>query len=296
MRKFIGRITLLLLVFACIAGLMEWLFRDYRGSVEQRFEQYETQKDTTEVLLLGNSHMLALGNPQIGSMPAFNFSFGGQDIFHMYTILRTVAGNSTQFRHVILGLDYELPGTNFNMENARWKDRLYYNNTGLLYDSAFANRLMARSRFFLANRNLRVLKQPKILQDTTPEALLRTHEEDCHIRATEHSRVRYDAALIPQNLIWLQHIIEICQRQRIGLTLLSFPKRSCYYAHYAPQTAVRGKQIADSVAAANGIVLLDYWQDSRFADSMFIDPDHLNASGAAQMLRLLTEEANFPAP
>jgi len=276
-----------------IVAVAEYLYRDYKTSIDRRFELFQNT-ESVQVLFNGNSHTGCLGTPYINGKKSFNFSVGGQDIFHIYTVLKTALQNNNQIEKVIVGIDYDLFGYDYEIANTMWLDRNYYKSTGILYDSTFANRLMAQSGFFQANRDFGYLKKKFSSKDNANKATekpnfvpIKGHAED---RAKEHSFQKYDINLIEMNKDYLEKLIQLVKSKGMEITLVNLPKKEAYYNFYNDNAKNKGKEILNELSTKHNILFIDFWRDSSFVDKDFLDGDHLTPEGAEKVLRRIEDK------
>jgi hypothetical protein len=290
MRKFIKFIIVVLISFIGIVALLEFLFRYSNNPVENKFSIYSELNDIS-IIIIGNSHSAAIGSPIVyDSLLSYNFSIGGQDIFHMYAILKAIKPKSTSLKKIVIGIDYDLLGYDYKIANQMWMDRLYYKYTNLLYDSSLSNRIMASSNFFLANRDLSNVHVFAIGKNETLETNylnFLAKGVDCSRRAIEHSINKFDSSLIQKNLLYLYEINKIAKSKSIELLFVNYPKRDCYYNHYNEDVAIKGKMLISNFSDTTGINFIDLWRNKGFCDEDFLDSDHLSPEGVNKVLKII---------
>lgn len=299
MKNFLRNIIILVLGFGAIVAFMEYLFKDNFNFIHDKF-QSANEDDSSKILLLGNSHMMALRTPIINNMSAFNFGVGGQDIYHMLLITEKVLeGRQKKFEYIILGLDYDLLGYNFQIANTAWMDRLYYPDTKKTADNTLGGRLMAKSNFFRGNRNFQeAFKSFRFSNSAGPsqdqiKKAERTNEafadknSSCKSRALEHSVHKFDRSLIDENLVYLESLSQLCEKHGVQLIFINYPKKDCYYDFYSDGVvSLVAPKIID-FCKKHDITFLDYWRSEQFTDDMYVDNDHFNEYGANTMIRIL---------
>lgn len=278
MKKFIKYILVLLLSFVLVVIALEFGFKNHKNFVAERFDTYYSIEQNVDIVFLGNSHVQALKSPQIGDKTCFNFGFGGQDIFHMYAILNTIIARPNQLEYVVIGLDYELLGYNYEIANTMWLDRLYYENTKLLYDNSLSNRIQAKSNFFISNRSLTnvVKNNNQSKKQVNDELNFIVNSGSCKDRAEEHSIVKFNENLLGENTNYLLNIITLCKENEINLIFTNLPKTKCYINYYDKNTIETTKPIIDNLVKNHNIKFVDFWDYNTFCDSVFLDYDHLN--------------------
>ena len=285
MKKFIKFTIVITLIFFTVVISLEYLFKDFQNNVEQRFNEYEKDINNTECLLIGNSHIQAIGNPDINKMKSFNFSFGGQDIFHIYSIVKTLCNNSkNKLKLIIIGIDYDLLGYNYDVANTVWKDRLYFKKTNELYDSSFMNKILAKSNFFNANRDFAKIitrkNNGKIFQGII-------NNGSCLERALEHSKTKFKTDLIEENLGFLEKIHRKLSSKKINYVIINPPKTNCYRDNYLNEDMHLCEELIKHHCKKNNVKYFDFFNDKRFNDLDFVDYDHLNIEGVNKLIKLL---------
>lgn len=288
MRKFIYSISIISICFILITGCLEFLFKNTPNYIENIFEKLESN-DSTQVLLLGNSHMQALGEPVIDGAKSFNFGVGGQDIYHMHMILEHILlkMDKKDIKQVIIGLDYDLLGYSFKSANTMWLDRLYYPVTGKLSENSFGAVIMAKSNFFRANRNFSKLTFLNSNLNSKNEVLNFLNYSPCDKRAIEHSETKFDKGLLSNNLKLLESIYSLCKDHKIRLTLINLPKGNCYYKFYNKDVVSTAQNIIRDFIKNKDVVFYDLWKSDEFNDEMFSDNDHLNEYGIKNLIKYL---------
>src|SRR4030095_13653234 len=160
MKQLTIELLLLALLLVCVFGAFEWNYRGKLSPYDAVFRDLEKQELLITEINIGNSHTGALLQEGLHeSDRVFNLGLGGQDMFHILTVLQKCLPDCPKLKTVLLGLDYDLLGYNFSMEKQAWKDRQYYPFTGKLYDSSWTNYLAAKSSFIRLNRDMRYLFQ-----------------------------------------------------------------------------------------------------------------------------------------
>lgn len=296
----------------CVATilLLEYVYRNYSTQADRVFAPYYQKAKTVETIYIGNSH-IGVFNDLFPSETknVGNMSLGGQDIFRMYTVLKTIIPKSPKLKKIYMGLDYDLIGYNQTKSGQEYIDREYFKYTGELYDTSVTNRAMSRLNFFRANRDISYLwKRDKqenkpinfipvannnaatadkvvALVDSTqaqaPQAIPHKQHDPfmCRKRAEEHSLLKFKQKYIAENLQFLKKLVMLCNEHNIELVLFDPPKTACYKSYCNKENIANAKHLIDSFALANKIPYLDFYDDTAFNDDMFVDYDHLNPIG-----------------
>ncbi len=288
-RKFVIEIMVLILLMGGSFGLLEFLFRDVRNDYDRRFDLLQQRYQTITRINIGNSHIGALMNYGPDSASCINLSFGGQDIFHCYSVLKTCIPHMPELKTVVFGLDYDLLGYDYIVANERWKDRQYYPYTGELYDNSWSNIIQARSAFFRSNRDfglLTLLESNKTVPEMVymPVSFDET-PESCTKRAIEHSKYKYSEDLISNNEMILASVIQLCDNYSLQLWVVNTPKKICYTDAYDQQVYDNAIVSIKRIQMTYSFEFIDFWKDPEFTDEDFADSDHLNKRGAKKFLQ-----------
>jgi len=290
MRKFIKFISIIIFLFIIIIFSLEYVFKNYTNNIDQTFNNYYNNKSKVECVLIGNSHIQALQNPNLNKMKSFNFSFGGQDLFHINSIIKTICKKKNNLKFILIGVDYDLLGYNYKTANTIWKDRHYYNSTGELYDSTYINKLLAKSNFFNANRDFSKLFMHNIKKSNNHVIPKLTSNTSCHKRAKEHSQIKFDTELIDENLTYLNEITQTILKENINFIFITTPKSKCYRDNYLNENMLKCKDILNNFCNVNNINYYDFFDDSVFSNSDFADYDHLNEKGTKKLFKKIKEK------
>ncbi|HLP52734.1 MAG TPA: hypothetical protein VK154_17720 [Chitinophagales bacterium] len=295
-----------------MAVALEFAYRNAGSTADYLFNTYYDKVNTIERLYIGNSHVGVFRDLYDDGVPEIaNMSIGGQDIFRMYTVIKTVVPKSPKLKRIYMGLDYDLVGYNQVKNGDEKYDREYFPFTGEMYNDNLTNRLMSRSHFFRANRDMAYLflppkkkkpinfipitSAPVATSDTSkntdtslpassPAAVPAvTHKKldpfMCRKRAEEHTLLKYKERYISENLNYLKTIVDVCQKHNIELIFFNPPKTECYKGSSNQKNVASAKHIVDSFVTANKLVYLDFYNDPAFNDDLFVDFDHLNPQG-----------------
>ncbi len=285
-------IELLLVIFSGIGliCLFELLYENYKSPVDYKIEKIEKNKNEITGIIIGNSHMEAIGNPKIFDNDSYviNLSMGGQDLYHMLLYIEKCVPGIPKLKYVLLGLDYELIGYNFTAENQAWKDRLYYSFNKNIYDKSLPNVIMAHLNFFKANRDLAYLfsasENTEEDKKFIPPGINKKTENGCKKRALEHSLYKFKPDLIAENIGYLEKIAATCKNNNVKLILVNSPKTDCYTSHYRIGVINRAQMEYQKFCLKNQLIFIDLFNSEMFTDADFIDYDHLNDRGTKKLV------------
>ena len=265
---------------------------DWHSGKSVKYESPPKTANRVTLLIVGNSHTGALGTlPLRDDDITYNASVGGQDVYRSYLLLRAFMPMLPRLREVIVALDYDAVGYNFSVFNQDWQDRQYFPYTGELYHDGTVQRLMAKSAFFRANRDLGVLLSSGSSSARASNPILPVTARatsgpgGCRERAKEHSEVKFREGLIDENVDYLRKIAALGVHYKVGVHFLNTPKSDCYRANYSGATRRRGGVANARVLGARRDGFYDYFDEGAFAPDDFVDDDHLSPAGAGKVMR-----------
>jgi hypothetical protein len=294
MKKLYIEIFSAFLLMVLMALVLEYLYKDYVNDFDLRFKAYDEEKDIIEQIYIGNSHIGVFGFMSDSNETIFNFSFGGQDLFHMMVLIEKAISGSPSLKSVVLGCDYDLLGYNYQIANQNWKDRQYYPHTGVLFDKSLSNLIMAKSNFFRSNRDLKHLfassknkNQNEQKINFIPIQTGNLSKDGCKKRAEEHSFVKYKEELIDENIHCLKRIANSCNEKNVSLIIVNPPKRKCYWNSYNEEVIKYNSETLIKMSEELGFVFIDFYNNAEFIEGDFLDYDHLNKKGALKLLEMI---------
>ena len=288
--KSFRNIFLFLLLSCGSIILLEKRYNKYINNYDLIFKDIEKHKNEYTDVYIGNSHTIALKNySTINNAKVLNIATQGQDCFKTYTILKKWLPLLKNVERVYIGLDYEMIGQNLTLTGLPIDDRQLYKYTDTLYNYDLQSKLMAKSTFFRANRDLTFLyssqKIDTIIKFIPPLSSL--NDENCKKRALEHTQIRYKKNLITENLSYLQLTLLVAKNNNKKIIFFNPPKTTCFKQHSNNLHVNFAKLKIDSFFKFNKIVYNDYYNNLSFMDSDFLDFDHLNKIGAAKLVASL---------
>lgn len=293
MRRLILELFLLLAFMGVVYGLLEWRYRDYSIGLDGQYAQFRMEQTQAEVLFLGNSHIIPLkaASDSMRKVRSASLAFVGMDLFWTKVLLNRQQDALPRLKEVILYADPEILGYNQTLHGQAWINRALYRYGDTLYNDRLSDRWMARSNFFRSNRDLSYLFKERngsaelpIVRDRLSLPLDDTIA--CKVRAIENSRSRFDERLFPENLRYLNTILDCCKQHGWQVTLVRTPKRSAFLRYFEHAGIERARLKLDSLAKARGLFLFEPgW--SAEDDRLIADPDHLLLDGAKRFLEEL---------
>ena len=243
----------------------------------------EENKNKCDVLIIGSSHAWAGLNPEWISPNAINIANAFQPLFYDYKILERYISEMDALEVVILPMSYT---TFFNLPSAYHQDMYaVYWGFPVYGEKKLENYSLVLS---LGIKSLfdRIINQEDNYQnkgwkeftgnlDASPERTAKRVEMMHDVMSMDNWK---------ENTSYFENIIRICRDHKKKVFLF-----------YPPYTIELNQQIGASpyllkmksylsgMEKQNGVVLYDFNDNEQYPDSLFMDADHLNRSGAKKL-------------
>lgn len=238
----------------------------------------------SETLILGDSHTAYSLNPKI--FPSDNFSQLAEPLAISYYKLKNIL-DLHKYKKVILGLSFHnISGFNdVKFIDIRWSNEMFRRYEEII-DQDFLKKIQYSKlnrikAFFFKNCII-----PKI--DSGDEYIGRyiptkksdfSNSKDVILKHYfDHDSIVYNYSTISTN--YLDSIIQLCGEKEIDLVLLQTPLHKDYTSHIPENYVIKFDSLISSYVD-NSLTFLSY-QNTNYADSLFLNIDHLNSYGAKE--------------
>jgi hypothetical protein len=278
------------MVFLC----MEFLFRNYRNSVDYIMDDFFEKKNNAEVLLVGNSHALPFyfslkeeGNQNVGCL-----TIGGDDLFWMQALVKKYLHGMPRVRYVILNCDDELLGFNQSLSGVKYMNRMLYPYADTMYGNKAMDIMLSKSNFFRSNRDIGYL-----FNKTAGKKMVIVNaggtggftDEECRARAEEISEKIFRQKVFSENLEYIKSIIAEVNRCHKKLFIIKLPKCDCLEASVRHENLAASHKLLDSLFKASAVGVFDFAGDTSFHRTDFANPDHLFPHSAHRLMQKINE-------
>jgi len=322
-KMFFIEIVGVIIFFTLLIFYLEYSYKGYDTNIDRLFSHIKTRRNA-QLAIVGNSHLGPVRNIEMFGLEQrdiINVSIGGQDIFHSYFLIKDLLETAKDLKYIILGIDYDMFGYSLNSTNQKYIARQYYKHSDTLEDMSMSNRLMASSNFFRTNRDISNLFSARKKQNAksivsqtgktterlenesadlqglefipiaTPEA---QSTEFCRKRALELTSIKFSENIVSQNVERIKQIIQLVQGTDSRLIIVVTPKQECFYEYSDKKNIAIGKNSLYALMKefAESVTFIDFTNHPSFADSLFIDPDHLNRQGVELLVSLIAEKVD----
>ncbi len=321
-KLFFIEVGAVIVFFVLLMAFLEYRYSGYETNIDKLFNHIKSRRNA-QLAIVGNSHLGPIRNIDMFDLKQrdiINVSIGGQDIFHSYFLIQKLLEVASDMKYIILGIDYDMLGYSLNTTNQKFIARQYYKHTDTLEDMSLSNRLMASSNFFRTNRDISILFAPSKKKTSTaktasqkeqqqesiedvdleglefvPVATPQTQSSEfCEKRAIELTSIKFSNDVVQNNINRIRQIIKLFHNSNAKLIIVVTPKQECFYEYSYKKNVEIGKNALYSLSEefAKSLIFIDFTSNQAFADSLFIDPDHLNREGIELLVNLITEEVN----
>lgn len=300
-RLFFRKILLkLILPTVLFLTVYECIYRRIENPYSLKADGMNAQRDTLEVLILGNSHAYFGLNPIYFSRPAFNAANVSQDFRRNHFIFFHYATSMPHLHQVVITLSFSSLWELMEREGDSWRIRkyaIYMGDTSVpWYKLDWHFEFMS-----VGNRSLWDAFKGVDLLQCTPKGVYtgnRLAERAINWQETwegpvgRHSHyLKSDSHTLAKtqriNDQYLEDILSYCQEKGIKVLLLTTPCWHTYYSHLNALQYEAMQAYAERVCSVYGITYLNLLKDKRFIEDDFFDTDHLNEQGAVKLSRMV---------
>ncbi len=290
----------IILVFFC----MELFYRFVPNNYTIKAKQIRTKYDETKILIFGNSHTFYGLNPAFFNLSTYNFSNVSQTLYFDELLFNKHTENFKNLKYVILNVEY------FSLSEIENTDediyRKYYYSNYMNLDVPIVSRYDYKKYFLCSTRNLQTNLDLMYLY-FTKGTIVNCNENGFGIdyykvkninlfRESIETMARHEDNLqdFDINIKKIQTMISVCKEKKIKVILVTMPVSRPYSAL---TNKSKLKKIFLSCKALkiknSNVIYLNLFNDSRFSDNDFFDPDHLHSDGAKKCSMLLNEFINL---
>ncbi len=283
--KLFIEILVLLSGITLTVGLIEWRYRSYKTPIDVVMKNFNDTKNTAEILLVGNSHVIPLSvylkKYSENNSKYTTIGFGGIDLFWEAVFLKKYMDSIPHLKSIVFSVDEELMGYNQSFFKQEYTNRSFFKYTDTLYKITLSDRWLSKSNFFRSNRNAEYLFSEQKVPPMNDLFIAPKTETPlrCRQRAKEQTEFRFNPDLIAENKTILKETIARIQKSGIAIVFVILPKKECFKENRNKKNIEIGLQALRSVIKEMNVQLRDF-SSQVYPDSLFRDADHLNMFGS----------------
>lgn len=293
MKKFVRRVAIFSFVVLVLLVSAEWYVEHLPNPSRDKHEWMSLHADEVETLLLGNSQVYYGLCPDSMGRHVFSLAQVSQTYRYDAYLLQHYA--MPRLKNVILNFSYFSLWEDFEQQ----EESEFYAARYRIYMDCDLHPRCSKYGFefcFLPSfrEKLTALWKPGNMswaeRGNGTEYTFDNRQEDWdngEVRARANTYPDY-AFLVPQNIDYLQQMVDFCRERDVRFVLLTPPTSASFAAcQDAAQTSRNRKELHRFLNSNPEVVYVDLQRDSRFTERDFFDSDHLNTDGAAKMSHIM---------
>jgi hypothetical protein len=304
MRPFFLKLAIFLLPLLLAGGYIESRLFNINNSYNKKRHFLESQLDSVQVLITGNSQSLFSINPACFSHNGFNLSNISQSLYYDNVLLSSYQPRLSNLKLVIIHLSYcslYLP----ELENSEesWRDYFYYRFWGVRYKGLSYWDIQNYSLTYLYTMNttfdiMRKGFNTDLADNMCPNGFMRydtlnsrqvINDSLGRIRANMHNRLLKNEHF-RHNYAHLENMMRSLTQQGIQVVLLTSPVWSTYTKFANREVMKSSNLVISGLCKKYNARYYNYLTDSRFSESDFYDNDHMNFIGASRFSSIIDTE------
>jgi hypothetical protein len=261
------------------------------------------QADTTkfDLVILGSSRTHAAINPDVASIPSYNFSFEGETFNQFYYKLRYLEELNKTPKYVILGTEYFqfawflddlnslyrpfFPKAYFDdYKDSIFPDIIGYKNRKNTAFNHFMSKKFSNTFFPFINGVMNY-----VTGGTPKNNIYISHNGQyiSHASANPNDSIVYDYRKNRLLERYFYEIIDYCKQKNIKLWLVMTPALSNTLKYYPSEVVQSYNELITSMADNKNIFFYNYSTDTSYSIQDFKDVSHLNVGAADRFTRKL---------
>lgn len=304
MKKTAIRFFVFCLPVLLIWGFVEFFYRTVPNNYTLKAHSISEKANNVEVLLFGSSHCLYGLNPVYFNRNTFNLSGISQTIYFDKLLLEHYLDSLPKLKQVVFCIEY----TNLSQKDNTQDDvfRKYYYESfmdlkvpiisqfdpkkySLALSRSLATSIDLMRKYFTKGTILNCDQNGwgndyKRINSTPPD-------REGKNRAKAHEDGSIDFSI---NRRRINSLIAKCTKRKIDVVIVSLPVSKAYSQNLNQDKLQLIFKTCQEFGSTNhkGVRYLNLFNDNRFADEDFYDPDHLNEAGAEKCSKIVNEFLN----
>ncbi len=287
------------LVLTSIELFYEFVPNNYTEKAKQITKKY----NDTKVLILGNSHTFYGLNPTFFIQKTYNFSNVSQTIYFDKLLFDKHIQKFKNLKYIILNVEYFSLSEIENTDEDIFRKYYYssYMDLNVPIVSIFDPKkyLLSSTRNLKTNLNLlnSYFSKGTIINcnnDGFGIDYYQIKNRNLKVEAlSTMARHEDNISDFEINIKKIQSIIDVCKKQKINVILATMPVSRPYAALTDKLKLEKIFISCNNLKIKNSSVYyLNLFNDSRFSDDDFFDPDHLHTMGAKKCSIIMNEFVN----
>ncbi|MFH7014817.1 hypothetical protein [Flavobacterium sp. FlaQc-47] len=300
MKKLIFKLIIFLLPIVLVFVFIECFYRIVPNNYSFKNENIQKRYQTTEVLILGNSHTFYGLNPVFFAKPAFNMSNVSQSLYFDKLIFDKHISKFKKLKYVVLNIEYTSLSQLKDTQEDSWRKYYYKSymdlNVPIVSKFEYGNYFLSSTRSF--NKNIKLVNR-YFLQGTVIDCDLNgfgiNYTKDKRFLNLSEIAIktikRHEDNLFDfsENISIIESIIHQCKQKGIEVILITMPVSEEYSKRVNKFKLDKIIKTAKLIEKRNpNVKYLNLFNDSRFVNDDFYDSDHLHTIGAKKCSLLVS--------
>lgn len=282
----------------------ELFYRIVPNDYSVKYKTIPSKLNSTEVLILGNSHTFYGLNPQYFTRPTYNLAHISQTLYFDKLLFDKYVDQLKNLKCIILHIEYTSLSEIVDTEENKW--RKYYYQTYMHLNVPSIKSYDCTKYFISSTRTLNANSKliVQYLKDGTithcdNKGFGTNYKKNYKKPLTEKDGVarvkNIEDGLInfTDNISRVQHIIDACKKRNIKVLLLNMPVTNYFSQNVNPVKLKKIQNTCKIITAKNdNVYYLNLFTDKRFGNEDFYDADHLATDGATKSSRIVNDFVN----
>jgi hypothetical protein len=297
LKTFLKNLFVFFVPVVLLLTIMEFYLRDLNTVYAWKYDNFQKVKDSTEMIVLGNSHSLYGINPGKFDIPTFNLAQTNQSLYFDKRLTLLHIKDMPKLKIVIISIDFHT--LYFSSQGVR--DLWGYYETGINYKNQLDPfgkrfRLQGYTPIVALGMIKKSLKNPAdpVDREELATGFSSANKGWCYfegtdlsamnapaykMRANSFNNVVHNSNERMQNLADLEDFIRRLQAMKIKVVFVTPPVHSDFLALLDPKIQLQNQNDIQYLIQKMKVPYFDY-SNFNLQDNFFFNCDHLNRQGA----------------
>lgn len=299
MRKFVVKLSILILSLLPLFGVIEYKARSIPSNFAVKRERLEQNIDKAQVIIAGASHAYYGIYPKLLGASSVSIAYPGQDVYYDTRILLKYLPQAARARLVVITLSY--PTLESTVGDSDWsaQSNFYYKFWRIPREyTAFRLADYSAVLLFGGQRSRDFFLNGKVQEfDNVDEFGGNADVREANPAAAANSQPvlkRHNAVMraahIAQNVKYLDELFDALEVRGIRAIIVTPPCFESYYKNLDRERYERMQNEIEAICQRHRLEYRNYLKDERFDVEDFSDCDHLDNKGAEKFSLILKGE------
>ncbi len=296
MRKFLQKISLLILPFIFLLIFLEILIRYIPNDYKTKRDYLAQHKDSITTLIIGGSNSYGDINPNYLKGNAYNLSHYSQTLEYDYALFNKYIDQLPNLKNLILSISYFTYYREILDFDEPYNSKNYYVYYKINSEIPLKYRFEITSLPFRVNLrrafNFIIYNKTERTNQNKGFSPYLFHEKDLNFELSGKEAARRHSRITDRHykmhLAYLNRIIEECEKRNIQVILVTLPTYKSYRTNLDTMQLKQTFTVTDSIAKKHkNTIYLNEFSNPEFKKKHFYNADHLNQTGAVIMSKKL---------